>query len=598
MGSFATGTKYSRKEKQMKNKTLQRMYKMLKPQAKSIAIISILAVLINIGEVVKPYLIKIVIDDYLSANLYQKGIMTIGIIGAIYIAIVVVGNILDFIVTTATSMMGENVIYSIRNKLYRYTQYANIPFHDKTPAGTLFVRITSDVEDITTLFKEVITTFIKDVLMVIAFVVMMLSLDYQLALYAFIVLPFVMITSIIITKISNKLQEYSKNVKTKLNIFLAESIYGVKLIKIFNRQYEKQKECEKLCTSFWKSRVPLGITEALLVAILMVLENLGVSIIVWASINHLLGTSVDVGLIYVFVTYTKQIFSPINRLVENFETIQEAIVSINKIYDILEHKEYLENFEEGKVLEKVEGKIEFKHVWFAYEGENWILKDISFTIKPGESVAFVGKTGSGKTTITNLINRFYEIQKGEILLDGINIKEINLRSLREKIGIILQDPFVFARSIKDNIQLNKNFSDEYISKTIELASADEFVNSLPNGMDEISLERGSSYSSGQKQLLAFARIFAHNPSIFILDEATANIDTKTEELIQRSVDRISKEKTSIFIAHRLSTIVNVDKIIVLNQGEILEEGNHMELVNKPDGYYSKLYHAYYSGLVE
>ncbi len=582
----------------MKNKTWQRIYKMLRPQAKSIAIISILAILINIGEVVKPYLIKIVIDDYLSANLYQKGIMTIGMIGAIYIGIVLIGNILNFIVTTATSMMGENVIYSLRNKLYRYTQYANIPFHDKTPAGTLFVRITSDVEDITTLFKEVITTFIKDILMIIAFVVMMLSLNYQLALLSFIVIPFVILTSIIITKISNKIHDYSKKVKTKLNIFLAESIYGVKLIKIFNRQYEKQKECEELCNSFWKSRIPTSYTEGLLVAILMVLENLAVAIITWAAINYLLGTSVDVGLIYVFVTYIKQIFSPINRLVENFETIQEALVSIDKIYDILEKKEYLESFEEGKVLDKVEGKIEFKNVWFAYEGNNWILKNISFTIEPGQSVALVGKTGSGKTTITNLINRFYEIQKGEILLDGINIKEINIRSLREKIGIILQDPFVFARSIKENIEMNKKFSDEYVKETINLASADEFVNSLPNGIEEISNERGSSYSSGEKQLLAFARIFAHNPSIFILDEATANIDTKTEELIQKSVDKISKEKTSIFIAHRLSTIVNVDKIIVLNQGEILEEGSHIELVNKVDGYYSKLYNAYYSGLVE
>lgn len=581
----------------MKNKTWQRMYKMLRPQTKSIVIISILAILINIGEVVKPYLIKIVIDDYLSINAYQQGIMTIGKIGAIYIGIVLIGNILNFIVTTATSMMGENVIYSIRNKLYRYAQYANIPFHDKTPAGTLFVRITSDVEDITTLFKEVITTFIKDILMIVAFVIMMLSLNVKLALLSFLVIPFVIATSVIITKISNQLQEHSKVIKTKLNVFLAESIYGVKLIKIFNRQYEKQKECKKLCEEFWKSRIPTGITEALLVAILMILENLGIAIIIWASINYLLGTSVDVGLIYVFVTYIKQIFNPINRLVENFETIQEALVSIDKIYEILEHKENLENFENGIVLEKVEGKIEFKNVWFAYEGENWILKNISFTIEPGQSVALVGKTGSGKTTITNLINRFYEIQKGEILLDGINIKDINLRSLREKIGIILQDPFVFARSIKDNIQLNKNFSDEYIMKTIQLASAEEFVNSLPNGIEEISNERGNSYSSGQKQLLAFARIFAHNPSVFILDEATANIDTKTEELIQKSVDKISKEKTSIFIAHRLSTIVNVDKIIVLNQGEIIEEGSHTELVNKTDGYYSKLYNAYYSGLV-
>ena len=582
----------------MKSQTVQRIYKMLKPQKKAIIIISILAIIINVGEVIKPYLIKVVIDNFLSEGIWQKGVMTIGIIGSIYIAIVLVGNILDFIVSTATSMMGENVIYSIRNKLYRYVQYANIPFHDRTPSGTLFVRITSDVEDITTFFKDVITTFIKDIVMIIALAVMMVSLDYKLALVCFLIIPIVAITSTIITKISNNVREYSKKVKTKVNIFLAESIYGVKLIKIFNRQYEKEKECEKLCTRYLKSRIPTAFTEGLLVAMMLIFENLGVSIIIWASVNHLFGINLNVGVIYIFITYLKQIFEPINRIVENFETIQEAMVSINKIYDILDHKEYLENFEEGIELEEIQGKIEFKNVWFAYEGENWILKDVSFTIEPGKSIALVGRTGSGKTTIINLINRFYEIQKGEILLDGINIKQINLRSLRKKIGVILQDPFIFAKTIKENIELNENLTDETIMETLRLSSAEEFVNSLPNGIEEIAHERGTSFSAGQKQLLAFARIFAHNPSIFILDEATANIDTKTEELIQKSIDKISKEKTSIFIAHRLSTIVNVDKIIVLNNGEIIEQGSHNELVQNPNGYYSKLYNAYYSNLTQ
>lgn len=387
----------------MKNQTWQRIYKMLKPQKKAIAIISILAIIINIGEVIKPYIIKVVIDDYISSGLWQKGIMTVGILGAIYIAIVLIGNILDFIVSTATSMMGENVIYSIRNKLYKYIQYANIPFHDRTPSGTLFVRITSDVEDITTFFKDVITTFIKDIVMIIALAIMMLSLNYKLALICFTLIPFVVILSIIITKVSNKVREYSKRVKTKLNIFLAESIYGVKLIKIFNRQYEKEKECEKLCTQFWKSRFPTAYTEGFLVAFMLIFENLGVSIIVWTCINKLFGIELDVGVIYIFVTYLKQIFEPINRIVENFETIQEAIVSINKIYDILEHKEYLEDFEDGIELdEEIEGKIEFKNVWFAYEGENWILKDVNFTIEPGQSIALVGRTGSRK----NYYNKF------------------------------------------------------------------------------------------------------------------------------------------------------------------------------------------------
>ena len=303
----------------------------------------------------------------------------------------------------------------------------------------------------------------------------------------------------------------------------------------------------------------------------------------------------EVGLIYIFITYIKQLFEPITRIVDNVETLQEAIVSINKVYDILDEKERLENFEQGKILDHIKGKIEFKNVWFSYDDKNWILKNISFTVNPGESIAFVGKTGSGKTTITNLLNRFYEIQKGEILIDGINIKDINLRSLREKVGLILQSPFIFARSISDNIKLNNSISDEEVEEAIDLSSASSFIYSLKDGKNEVANERGNSYSAGQKQLLAFARIFAHNPSIFILDEATANIDTQTEKLIQKSIDRISKNKTSIFIAHRLSTIVNVDKIIVLDHGEIVEQGNHNELVNS-GGYYSKLYETYYESM--
>lgn len=577
------------------NKTLKRMWKLIKPEMKSIIIISILATIISIIEIVKPYLIKVAIDDYLSLGIYQKGIITISIIGGFYIALVIIGNIIDFIVKTATSMLGENVIYSLRNKLYKYIQYANITFHDKTPAGKLFVRITNDVEDISTLFKDVLTTLVKDILMIIAILSIMLVLDVKLALISFLIIPLIIIFSTYLTKLLNKKQEYSKSVKTRLNTFLAESIYGIKLIKIFNRQYEKQKECEQWTKKFWESRIPTGIIEGFLPGIMLILEKLGISIIVWTCVNQWFNINLHVGVIYMFITYIQRLFDPINRLIDNFETLQESVVSIDKIFEILEQKDYLEDLETGKILDNVKGKIEFKNVWFAYEKNNWILKNVSFTIEPGQSVALVGKTGSGKTTITNLINRFYEIQKGEILLDGVNIKDINIRSLRKNIGIILQDPFIFARSIKDNVMLNENLSDEDVEEALKLSSAEDFINSLPDGIESVADERGSSYSAGQKQLLAFARIFAHNPSIFVLDEATANIDTHTEELIQKSIDKISSNKTSIFIAHRLSTIVNVDKIIVLNQGEIVEQGNHNELLSS-GGYYSKLYQAYYNSL--
>ncbi len=581
----------------MKSKTMQRAWKLVKPYTKSILVVSFLSLLVGIAEIIKPYLVKVVMDDYLSQGIYEKGMITIGTIGAVYIAIVLIGNIIDFVATTAINMIGEDAIYKLRNKLFHYIEHANIPFHDQTPAGKLFVRITNDVEDITTMFKDVIATIIKDILLIIAFIVVMLSVSSKLTLVALAIVPFIMIFSFISTKLANKFQEKTKTIRTKLNSFFAESIYGVKLIKIFNIQREKQEENNELTQSLFRSILPNAVNNNLLPALMTMLENAGICLIVWACTYHIFGIEMPVGIIYMFITYLKQIFDPINRIVENIETVQEALVSINKVYEILEQKQYLENLEEGRTLEKIQGKIEFRNVWFSYDNENWVLKNVSFTIPAGKSVAFVGKTGSGKTTITNLINRFYEIQKGEILIDDVNIKELNIRDLRQHIGMILQDPFVFARSIRENISLNHMISDEKIEEAIKLASADTMINAMPNRLDEIAKEQGSSYSAGEKQLLAFARVFAHEPDIFILDEATANIDTQTERLIQKSIDILSSTKTSIFIAHRLSTIINVDKIIVLQNGEIIEEGNHHELVHK-DGYYAKLYRSYYDSLVD
>ncbi len=579
----------------MKNKTFTRCYDIIQPHIRTIVIVSILSIIIDLLEISKPYLVKIVIDDFLSLGIAQKGFITITSIGFIYLAIVIVGNMLDYMTRMKTNIMGEEILYTMRNKIYRYTQYANIQFHDKTPAGKLFVRITNDVEDISALFKDVIVTFFKDIISIITIMGVMLYFSWKLSLLTFIVLPFVIIVSLVLTIVINRIYETSKIVRTNLNTFLAESIYGAKLIKIFNIQKEKLKECEELTGEYVVKRVPAAIYEGIFPGVMTLFENLAITIIVTSSIYHFLGIDMDVGSIYIFVSYIKSLFEPINRIIDNIEIVQEAIVSINKIYDIIEETQYLEDFESGIELEKVAGKIEFKNVWFAYEKDYWVLKDISFTIEPGQTVALVGRTGSGKTTITNLINRFYDIQKGEILLDGVNIKDINKRSLRRHIGTVLQDPFIFARTIKENIKLNKKISDENIEKAVEMASAKEFINNLPDGIEEVAKERGESYSAGQKQLLAFARIFAHDPDIFILDEATANIDTYTESLIQKSINILSEQKTAIFIAHRLSTIVNVDKIIVLNNGEIIEQGNHQELL-KTDGYYAKLYQSYYESL--
>lgn len=580
----------------MKNKTLKRIGDMVKPYKKTVVFVTILAIVIDVLALLKPYLVKVLIDNYLKNGINQNEFLSVSMISYIYIGLVLLENFLDYFNSTRTNILGESIVYDLRNRLYEYIEKAKIKFHDKVPSGTLFVRIISDIEDVYALFSDVITTFAKDIFIIIGLLGVMIYISYKLAMVSFIIIPLIIITSLILTKLLNKTYAAVKNVRTRMNIFFSESIYGLKLIKIFNRQREKQKECERITDEFRRTIKPLGYLQGLLPAIMTLIENLGIALVIWAVVNKWIGQNLDVGVIYMFITYLKNLFDPINRIIENVEIVEEAVTSIDKVYEILDNKEMIEDFESGKRVYKIKGKIEFKNVWFAYEDENWILKDVSFTIEPGQSVALVGKTGSGKTTITNLINKFYTIQKGEILIDGININDINLADLRRNIGTILQDPFIYAKSIKDNIKLFNDISDESVQKAIKLASAESFINNQEHGIDEIARERGNSFSAGEKQLLAFARIFALNPSVFILDEATANIDTTTEQLIQESVDKLSKDKTSIFIAHRLATIVNVDKIIVLSNGKIVEQGNHDELVAS-GGYYSKLYNSYYNSLV-
>lgn len=580
----------------MKAKTFGRFKKMIKPYRKTIVLVTIAALLIDICELVKPMLVKEVMEKYLPNNSFVQNGISIAMIFVAYLALVMIGNIIDYINRIITSRMGENVVYTLREKLYKYIERANITFHDKTPSGKLFVRVINDTEDVYSLFDEVVTTLPKDIMIIVGLLGIMIYISIKLSVVNLIIIPILLIFTIAITRAMNKIFAKSKEVRTRLNTFLAESIYGIKLIKIFNRQKEKQEECEKYTKEHVESVKGLGILFGIMPAVMELIQNLGTMLIVLFCVNKWLGISLDPSIVFLFITYLNKLFEPINRIVENMEIVEDAMSSVDKIYEIIEHEEFLEDTTSGIELDSIKGKIEFKNVWFAYDKDNWVLKDVSFTINPGESVALVGKTGSGKTTITNLINRFYTIQKGEILIDGVNIYDINIKSLRKSIGTILQDPFIFSKSIKDNIKLYSDVSDEAVDKAVNMASANDFINTLNNGIDEIAPERGSSYSAGQKQLIAFSRIFAKNPAIFVLDEATANIDTKTEGYIQKSIDKISANRTSIFIAHRLATIVNVDKILVLNKGNIIEQGNHRSLIEQ-NGYYAKLYNAYYNSLL-
>lgn len=369
---------------------------MVKPYRKIIVLVTILAIIINACELIKPLLIEQVLDNYLPEKIFIYNNITITTIGIVYIALVIIGNVIDYINRYITNKMGEDVLFNLRNKLYKYIENASVKFHDKTPSGKLFVRITSDTEDVYSLFSEVITTFLKDIIIIITIFVIMIVISAKLSMINIIIVPLLLVTTITINTMMRKIYDKSKKVRTRLNTFLAESIYGIKLIKIFNRQKEKQIECEENTLEHYNTTKKLGILYGILPAALNLIQNLGIAMIVVFCANNWLGIQLEVGIIYLFITYLKKIFNPIDRIIENMEIVEDAFSSIDKIYEILEHEELLENKASGKPLENVKGKIEFKNVWFAYERKNWILKNVSFTIEPGQSIALVGKTGSRK----------------------------------------------------------------------------------------------------------------------------------------------------------------------------------------------------------
>lgn len=375
----------------MKKKTINRIKSMIHPYIKVVIFVTILALILDGIALLKPYLVRIVINEFMSKGLYENGVISILTISSIYIGLVLFENVLNFFNENKTNQLGEKIVFDLRNKLFKYMENANIKFHDKVPSGKLFVRIMNDTEDVYTLFSDVITTFAKDIIILIGIIGVMIYLSYKLALVSFIVIPLIIVSAVIITKLLNKTYAKTKIIRTKLNTFFAESIYGVKLIKIFNRHKEKQRECEEVTAEFRDASKPLGQLQGLLPALMTIIENIGISAIVCAVIYKIIGTSLDVGLIYMFITYLKDMFDPINRIIENVDTVEEAVTSIDKIYEILEQPEFLEDFENGHKLQDIKGKIEFKNVWFAYEYDNWILKDVTFTIEPGQSIALVRK---------------------------------------------------------------------------------------------------------------------------------------------------------------------------------------------------------------
>lgn len=576
-----------------KQNSIFRLLKFTVPYLKIIILAAVCVLLVNAAQLIKPIILKIVIDDFLINHNPEAGFYSITFMGIFYMLVIAGGSFLTFTQVNLMNYAGQQIISGLRKKVFTHIQYLPLSYLDKFSTGRLITRATNDVEALNEVFTDILINLFRDFFLLLGIVFIMFKMNATLAAISFVAIPLIFVITNIF---KNKIKENFKTIKSligRINGFFAENISGMKLVQIFHREQEKQKEFKDLNDWYFKSTMFQVHMNSLLRPIIEILQTLTVAILVWYGMGKIIGGALELGVLYAFTTYVKQFFDPINDLAENYNTIQSAVVSADRIFELLDQKETLEDLDSGICIEKLTGEIEFRNVWFAYNDEEWILKDVSFVIAPGETAAFVGATGAGKTTIISLISRFYKIQKGQILIDGIDINEYKLSDLRRNVAVVLQDVFLFSGDIKKNITLNDSIEDDEVNEALELSCAQRFIDELPGGMQEPVRERGSTFSAGQRQLLSFARAIAHNPSILVLDEATANIDTNTELLIQQSIENISANRTTLVIAHRLSTIRNADKIILLRKGKIVEIGSHEGLIEK-GGYYKELYEAQYA----
>ena len=514
-----------------------------------------------------------------------KGILKAGIL---FLLLLFSGFFLNLADTWLLQKMGQQIVYKLREETFTHIHSLSLSFFNITPVGKLVTRVSNDTEAVNELFSTILVKLFKNVVKIIGYAVVMLSINVKMAGISFLLLPLVAILTFVFRHLSRKAYQITRNKITELNTFLSEHISGMKLIQIFAREKEKYSEFEGKSMELYRANFREIMTFAIFRPSIYLVSVIAMILVIRTGSLSVLNGSLSLGTLFVFITYISSFFEPIQELSEQLGTLQSSIASAEKIFSVLDVKPEIVSPPDPTPV-NILGEIEFRHVWFAYEDENYILKDVSFVIHPGEKAAFVGATGAGKSTILNLIGRYFDIQKGQILIDGIDIHEIDLDVLRGAIGQVQQDVFIFTGDIKSNISLNNEaISPDDVRRAAEIVNADPFIQKLPHGYDEPVTERGSTLSAGQRQLLSFARTLAYDPKILVLDEATANIDTETETLITQALARLMDGRTTIMVAHRLSTIQHADKIIVMHHGEIKESGTHQELLAK-DGLYKKLY---------
>lgn len=538
-----------------------------------------------------------ILDEYVGYKLESDDLKVLrqndfsGIvkIGILYIVVLIVNLICTFIQTWVLQLTGQSIIYKMREEMFHHVHSLPLRYFDTHPVGRIVTRVTNDVEGIHEMYSRILIRLFRNGVKIIGLSVVMLNMNVMLALYSFILVPIIGILTYVFKTLSRKIHREIRTRVSLLNTFLSENISGMRLIQIFANEDLKYNEFKGKSRELYQAHLKQLAIFAGFRPLIYFLSQVALAIVLFNGGIRVIDGTITIGILYIFVNYISNFFEPIQDLAEQFSTLQNAMASAEKIFTVMDEQNTILEKEEPVVLEEVKGKIEFKNVWFAYDDEEYVLKDVSFVINPGEKVAFVGATGAGKSSILNLIGRYYDIQKGQILIDDVDIKDLSISQIRDAIGQMQQDVFIFTGDISSNIRLmNEEISDKIIQESAHTVNASHFIEQLPNQYHEPVSERGSTLSSGQRQLLSFARTLAFDPKILVMDEATANIDTETEQYIQQALERLMEGRTTIMVAHRLSTIQHADNIIVMHKGRIREMGTHQELLQN-DGIYKKLY---------
>lgn len=573
----------------------RRLLRYLKPYMRSLYLALSFTLTLNLLGILQPKFTQYAIDWYIIPR--QTNGLNLFVL--VYIAVRLTVFILSYFQAVLLNSVGQHVMYDLRAELYDKLQHQEVAYYDRNPVGRIMTRLTSDVDALNELFTSGVTDVLGDVVMIFAIIGIMLWMDWQLTLVTLVTVPLLFAATTWFRKHARRGYDRVRTRIARINAFLQEHFSGAQTVQIFNAEKRSLEEFHTINDDHRRANIETIFYYSVFFPLVDLIGALGISLIVWyggwrVMHNTPVHTVLSLGALVAFIQYSQQLFQPIRDISDKYNVLQAAVVASHRIFKTLDLPITIKTPEQPKKTGRAQGRIEFENVWFAYNDEEWVLKDVSFAVASGQSTAFVGHTGSGKTTITNLLMRFYDVQKGRILLDGVDVREWDLQSLRENFAVVLQDVFLFSGTVESNIRLGRaDISDEQVRWAASEVHVDEFIERLHNGYKTEVRERGAGLSVGQKQLISFARALAFNPALLILDEATSSIDTETEQLIQQAIERVMRGRTSLVVAHRLSTIQRADRIIVLHHGEIREQGSHQELLTAR-GLYWRLYKLQYA----